>query len=224
MPVIVVANPKGGAGKSTATLVLGTVLAEQGASVTILDCDPNRPISSWKKGGTANAVEVLDSVTESNVVSILDEHRTKRQFVLVDLEGTASRLTSRALSRAHLVIVPLQASAVDTEQAARAVQLIREEEQSFERSIPFRVLFTRTSPQIPTRLEKAISSELAGAGIPSFSTHLHERMPYRAMFYYRQDLTELDPAEVNGLVQARENAARLAGELVEILTEGRAAA
>lgn len=41
MPVITVANPKGGAGKSTAALVLATSLAQQGASVIILDCDSN---------------------------------------------------------------------------------------------------------------------------------------------------------------------------------------
>ena len=45
MPVISIANPKGGAGKSTTALVLGTTLAAHDATVTLLDCDPNRPIA-----------------------------------------------------------------------------------------------------------------------------------------------------------------------------------
>jgi chromosome partitioning protein len=73
MPVIVVANPKGGAGKSTLSLVLGTALASQGASVTLIDCDPNRPIVDWKTGPSASQVRVIGDVTESTVISVIQE-------------------------------------------------------------------------------------------------------------------------------------------------------
>jgi chromosome partitioning protein len=215
MPVIAIANPKGGSGKSTTTLVVATTLAEQGASVTVLDCDPNRPIASWRKGTSRSTVEIVADTTESTILSQLDHFRSRRQFVLVDLEGTASRLTSRALSRAQLVIIPTQPSAVDAEQAARAIALVREEEQSFERRIPFRVAFTRTSPQIASRLEKAIAAELVAADVPTFQTHLNERSAYRAMFYFKLALDELDPAIVNGVPQARDNAARFTAELID---------
>lgn len=42
MPVVVFANPKGGAGKSTSAVILSTELARKGAAVTILDADPNK--------------------------------------------------------------------------------------------------------------------------------------------------------------------------------------
>ncbi len=215
MPVIAIGNPKGGSGKSTTTLVLGTTLAEQGASVTVLDCDPNRPLASWRNGPSGSSMEVVGDTNESNILSQLDSYRSRKQFVLVDLEGTASRLTSRALSRAQLVIIPTQPSAVDAEQAARAIALVREEEESFERKIPFRVVFTRTSPQIASRLEKAIAAELIGASVPTFQTHLNERSAYRAMFYYKLALNELDLAVVNGVAQARDNAARFTAELID---------
>ena len=44
MPVVVVASSKGGAGKSTLTLVLGQALDEMGATVTIVDADPESAI------------------------------------------------------------------------------------------------------------------------------------------------------------------------------------
>jgi chromosome partitioning protein len=215
MPVIAVANPKGGAGKSTTTLVLATVLAQQNASVTVLDCDPNRPLVSWRQGRSQSTVQIVGDTTESNILTQLDAYRARSQFVLVDLEGTASRLTSRALSRAQLVLIPIQASAVDAEQAARAIQLVREEEQSFSRPIPFRIAFTRTSPQIASRLEKAIISELDESQIPTFKTHLNERAAFKAMFFYKLALHELDPSEVNGVAQAIDNAARFTGELID---------
>ena len=224
MPVITVANPKGGAGKSTAALVLATSLAQQGASVIILDCDPNRVIQGWRAGSSRNAVVVDGGITESTITSKLDEYRKKYQFVFVDLEGTASRLMSRALARAQLVIIPIQASPPDAELAARAIHLIREEEQAFEKTIPYRVLFTRTSPAIASKLETQITAQLKTSEVPMFRNHLNERSAYKAMFFYQQDLDELDPKNVNGLPAARDNAFRLAEELVNLVIDARVAA
>lgn len=223
MPVITVANPKGGAGKSTTTLVLATTLASQGASVVILDCDPNRPIQGWRGGGSKNPVHVDGDVNESNITQKLDEYRKKVQFVFVDLEGTASRLMSRALARAQLVVIPIQASPTDAELAAKAITLIQEEEAAFEKTIPYRILFTRTSPAIATKLERAIVTQLQAGDVPTFKSHLNERAAYKSLFYHQLDLLELDPAEVNGLPAARENALRLAEELIDFVVEKEAA-
>ena len=62
MPVVCAANPKGGAGKSTTILALATTLAEQGASVTIIDADPNKPISDWRTGKSRLPIKVVDDV------------------------------------------------------------------------------------------------------------------------------------------------------------------
>jgi chromosome partitioning protein len=45
MPTIVFASPKGGVGKSTAAVLLATELAGFGAGVTLIDADPNKPVS-----------------------------------------------------------------------------------------------------------------------------------------------------------------------------------
>lgn len=224
MPVIVVANPKGGAGKSTLSLVLGTALASQGASVTLIDCDPNRPIMDWKTGPSASTMRVIGDVTESTVISVIQKEAKTRQFVIVDLEGTASRLVSRAIARASLVLIPLQGSAVDARQASRAVGLIREEEELIERKIPFRLVFTRTSAAIQSRIDRKIAASLEAASIPALATHLHERSAYKAMFVDKLALDELDPAAVNGLDAARENAMKLALELVSVAADVKEAA
>jgi chromosome partitioning protein len=54
-------------------------------------------------------------------------------------------------------------------------------------------------------------------------TDLAERAAYRSMFTFRQSLEELDPAAVNGLDKAIENADALAGEVLEQLRRKRAA-
>lgn len=219
MPVVVVANPKGGAGKSTTTLVLAQTLAFLGASVTVIDADPNRPIVEWRSGPSKVSLSVIGDATEGSVIRLIREQRSHQQFVFVDLEGTASRLVSRAITQADLVIIPLQASGVDARQASRAVSLIHEEEEALDnRVIPFRILLTRTSPIISTRIEREIISALESAKLPLLKTRLNERQAYKAVFVRRLALHELDPAQVNGLSEALANARQLADELVDILS------
>lgn len=219
MPVIVVANPKGGAGKSTVALVLAQTLAGMGATVTLIDADPNRPLVEWRTGTSKSTVSVVGDVTESTVIRVIREHRAQRQFVFVDLEGTASRLVSRAITQADLVLIPMQASGVDARQAGRAVALIHEEEEALDgRRIPFRVLLTRTSPAITTRIEKEIVKALDEASLPLLKTHLNERQAYKAIFVRKLALSELDPVQVNGLVEALRNAEKLAEEVVNVVS------
>lgn len=218
MPVIVTASSKGGAGKSTLTLVLAQALSMVGASVAIVDADPNRPLLRWRGGKSRSPVEVIGDVTESNIIKVIREQSAIRQFVLVDLEGTANRLVSRAITQADLVLIPLQASALDSNEASRAVGLIQEEEETLEgRVIPYRIIMTRTNPLITTKIEAGIYQSLANAGIALMKTRLHERQAYKAIFVRRVALNELD-ATVNGLEAAVENAERLAAEVVDLIT------
>jgi chromosome partitioning protein len=218
MPVIVTASSKGGAGKSTLTLVLAQALDSMGASVTVIDADPNRPLVRWRGGKSGSAVDVVGDVTESNIIKVIREHSAIRQFVLVDLEGTANRLVSRAITQADLVLIPLQASALDSNEASRAVGLIQEEEEMLEgRVIPYRIIMTRTNPLITTKIEAGIYKALADANIALMKTRLHERQAYKAIFVRRLSLAELD-SSVNGLEGARENAEKLAEEVVGLIT------
>ena len=217
MPVVAVVNSKGGVGKTTASLLLGTVLAEQGAAVSIIDADPNRHLVAWRTGSSKSPVKVVGDIEDGRLVSTIDTERRRRDLVVVDLEGTASRAVSHAISRADLVLVPLQPSAMDASQAWRAVTLIREEEEVLDRRIAFRLLLTRTNPQIPTKAERMIVEDLASASIPSLKTHLHQRTAFQAMFAYKLALHELGTSEVNGLPAAIANAQAFAAEITEVI-------
>jgi chromosome partitioning protein len=218
MAVVVLANPKGGAGKSTTALVLATTLAAQEASVTVLDCDPNRPILKWNaRRSTHSPVMVIGDVSEANIIKVMERESAARQFVFVDLEGTASKLVSRAISRADLVLVPIQPSPLDSEEGGRALALIAEEEEVLKHRIEAAVVLTRTNPVIKTRHERAIILGLERAGLRLMQNQLHHRQAYQAMFLHGATLDELHASEVNGIAEAQRNAFSLAGELIEIL-------
>lgn len=216
MPVIVVANPKGGATKSTTLIILATTLAEMGASVCVVDADPNRPIVEWRKGRSGLTLTVIGDASESSIIRTIREEKQKNQFVLVDLEGTASRLVSRAITQADLVLIPLQASGIEARQAARAVALIHEEEEALgNRKIPFKIVLTRTSPVITTKIEKRILESLHKAELPLMKTQLNERQAFKALLTDNVALHELDARSVNGLHAAIENARAFTDELVD---------
>ena len=62
-------QPKGGAGKSTAAVLLGTELAAKGGDVTIIDADPNRPVSRWaKRPNKPLSLNVIADVTEETII------------------------------------------------------------------------------------------------------------------------------------------------------------
>ena len=225
MPVIAVSNPKGGAGKSTTVLLLATYLAQSGASVCVLDADPNQPIMDWKENGESKTtLKVVGGIKESNLMEVLDEQNA--QFVFIDLEGTASVLVSRSIAMADFVIIPVQASAVDVRQAGKAIRAVRDEEKVAQRSnplrsIPYRVLMTRTpAPGAPvSSVQRQLEAELVEAKIPRFRTSLAERLAFKAIFVERLTLAELGEHKVGNLGAAYENLHNLVDELIEILRE-----
>src|SRR5215218_2366246 len=185
MPTIVFASSKGGAGKSTSAVLLATELAESGAGVTIIDADPNKPVSRWgRRPGKPANLTVIDDVTEQTVIRTIDNEARKAAFVIVDLEGTASKMVVYAMSRADLVIIPTQASLLDAVEAAAAVQEVKRQEEAFRIQIPASVLYTRTSAAIRTRTLASIEEEFKENGVPVFNTRVHEREAYRALFSF----------------------------------------
>ena len=218
MPTIVFASPKGGAGKSTSAVLLASELAAKGATVTIIDADPNRPVSRWaKRPNKPETLTVLDNVTEQTIIRTIDQTARTSTFVIVDLEGTASRMIPYAMSRADLVIIPTQASLLDAVEAVSAIREVKQQEEAFRIKIPAAILFTRTSSAIPTRTLTSIEAEFAENGVPVFNVRINEREAYRAIFSFGGCLSDLEPSQVRNIPAAVENARAFAAEVVSML-------
>lgn len=223
MPVLSLASPKGGCGKTTTAMVLATTLAEMGASVMVFDCDRNKPIARrWldKDGGSKLPPIQFKAITdELAVVDEIDAARTKYQFVICDLEGAGSVLMSRAVGRSQFVVIPLQPSDLDADEAAKAIRLVKAEERSFERKIAHRVLWTRTPVTVKSTIERELLGEILNADIPCFTTQLHERQPFRAIFRQQKGLSGLARTKTSSesIDKAKENAEALVNELLGYL-------
>jgi len=224
MPTIVFASPKGGAGKSTSAVILAAELARSGAQVTLIDADPNHPVTQWaNRPGCPSAITVVAASSEDSIIDTILEAAQRTAFVIVDLEGTASMTVAYAISRADLVIIPTQGSQLDAAEAAKAIKLIRQQAKAFDRSIPYAVVFTRTSPAIKPRTYRHIRREFLDHSVPTFDTEINERDAYRALFSFGGTLESLDPAQVSNVRGAINNAHSFATEVVGMLRTGNTA-
>jgi chromosome partitioning protein len=220
MPTIVFASAKGGAGKSTAAVLLATELALKGAAVTIIDADPNKPVSEWagREGRPENLTVVAD-ISEKTIIDEIENAAQKTPFVVVDLEGTASMMVAYAISRADLVIIPTQGSQLDAKEAGKAIKLDQAAGEGLRGNDPFTRSCSRGQAQqsAPGRCSTS-SRNSRKNGIRSFQVQIHEREAYRALFSFGGTLESLNSQFVSNLDIAVVNARAFAGEVISMLT------
>jgi chromosome partitioning protein len=217
MPTIAFVSPKGGAGKTTSAFLLSTALAKL-YDVTVIDADPNNPIKTWATGGNMPPrMSIVSDANEDTIIERIEDAATKTAFVVVDLEGTASKIVIYAISQADFVIIPAQGSQLDANEASRAIRVVLQSAKMTGKAKPYAVLLTRTSSLIRTRGLAHIQNGLIAAGIPVFETELNERDAFKAVFSFQQTLEGLNPADVPNLDRAKLNVWEFVHEVVEHL-------
>ena len=122
--IIVVANSKGGVGKSTVSVHLAAWLCQQGHRVTLADCDSQQSSSEWVR----EAVPQVNAVRLDNPDVILNElpHlATETDYVIADGPGSQTETSRALLLRADLAIVPCKASMLEVRALAKATDVLR---------------------------------------------------------------------------------------------------
>ena len=186
MPTIAFVCPKGGVGKTTSALVFSITLAKL-YDVTIIDADPNYPIKDWATGGNAPPrLSVVSDIDEDTIIEAIEDAASQTPFVVVDLEGTASKIVVYAISQADFVVIHIQGSPLDAKAASRAVRVVLQSEKLTGKRKPYAVLLTGTSSSIRTRTLSHIQNGLIEAGIPVLETELNDRDAFKAVFSFQQ--------------------------------------
>jgi chromosome partitioning protein len=215
MPTITFANPKGGSGKTTSALLLATELAANGAEVAIIDADPEQWITQWsQRPGLPDRIALTSAVSETTIFDAIETAQASAQFVIVDLEGTASMMAANAIDGSDLVLIPVQGSSMDARGGAKTISLIKLRSKILKRPIPHCVVLTRTSAAVTSRSLRNIQEQLDLAGIDVMQTSIVERAAYRDLLDFGGDLRSLKSTTVSNLDKARANAREFAGEVL----------
>lgn len=215
MPIITFANTKGGAGKTTAVLLLSTELARQGHRVTILDADPQRWISRWHETGTPlENINVVSYVTQATIQSVLDANRSKTDYFVIDLPGASTPLLATAVGMSDHVLIPIQGCAMDAKGGAQVLELLQYLESKANILIPHSVVLTRVNSMVTTRALSAVKQLLAERKVRLLDTPIIERAAYRDLFDYGCSLYEMEAERFSNLDKAKENAQAFANEVL----------
>ena len=113
--IIQISNIKGGCGKSTLTINLAALLAQQGKDVIIVDADRQGSSSNWvldrqedEKLARIQHVQVFDNIRPT----VMDLAK-RYEYVLVDTGGTNSREMRTGMTAANWVLLPFRPSQPD---------------------------------------------------------------------------------------------------------------
>ncbi|MBW8284609.1 MAG: ParA family protein [Rhizobium sp.] len=219
MPVLTFANTKGGAGKTTAVLILASELAGRGHRVTILDADPRGWISRWHAIAGASSLISVTPVSEETIEAATAKAKKRGGYILIDLPSSHDALLAKAVGLADHVLIPVQGCAMDAHGGAEVLELLRELDQSCGVRIPHSVVLTRVNAAVTTRALQAAKDFLAARGIATLATAIAERAAYRDVFDKGGLLQAMNPLEVSNLAKALENGSRLAAEVMALLPQ-----
>jgi chromosome partitioning protein len=219
MQVITLANAKGGAGKTTASLLLSTELARAGHKVVVLDADPQRWISSWHEAGgiIANLSVISEVSTASLPCHIQDARMAGVDYFIIDLAGARDALVTTALGVSNHVLIPVQGCAMDARGAAQILDLLKLLKEKAGIHIPHSVVLTRMTSMVTTRALAAIKDLLSARGVNVLDTAIVERTAFREVFDCGGTLYTMDAAKVSNLDKAQENARAFAQEVLTLL-------
>jgi len=214
MPVIVFASSKGGAGKTTACVVLASELARQGMSkdirVAIVDADPNQHSAAWAKlDGRPSNIDLFENVTEDSILDMIEKAKDSAGFVLVDLEGVSSNSVTFATSQADLVIIPCQPSQNDAKEAVKTIKMVKNSSKMIRRDIPLTILFTRVSAALVTKTGRYLVDEFEKSGIDVFKTSLIDREAFKSIFSYGGTVNNLDAKDKKAIASLDKTASNV---------------
>jgi len=159
---------------------------------------------------------VVENDSEKTILDQIEDAASKTTWVIIDLEGVASRRVSYAISQSDLVIIPAQEQQQDALAALDVMQEIERDARAMRRTIPFSVLFTRTRVVAKSRTARHIANQFRShENIDVFDTELNERDAFSALYTTGGTLRDLDPNEVNNIDKAIGNAFAFASEVVQ---------
>lgn len=182
-----VANFKGGTGKSTVVFNLAVWLAVDGRKVTVADLDPQRTIVD-----TADIRAEMGYAPGLEVKTKLPKKTPEGEF-LVDVGLSDMLAMRRAISRVDRVVIPVSPSQADIWATQRFLEIIAEE-RGPEHDLEVFAFVNRADPHPLSRENfETLAALQMLPGITALETKLVQRMAFRRSFSEGLAAFELEP-------------------------------
>ncbi|MFD0705617.1 ParA family protein [Alloscardovia venturai] len=165
---IVIANAKGGVGKTTSALYLAAAARMRGLKASVWDADPQASASLWADKATELGEPLPFDVIPANR-STLTKPTEVDELVFVDTPPSGDTML-QAIAYADMVIVPMSDSPMEFMQTWQVMSNIQT-------SIQARVLLVRAEEH--TTAFKELETALAEQRIPRFTAVVKKRQPLK---------------------------------------------
>jgi chromosome partitioning protein len=171
--VIMIAQRKGGAGKTTLAAQLATAWLRRGAQVALLDIDPQASLAAWvelrrARLGGKNVGFDFAALPGWRAAQWIEDRARSAQFVVVDGPPHADTEARIAVRAASLVLVPVQPSPLDLWATEATLAMVREERR---RAL---VVLNRVSPR--SGMTERVAADLTAAGAAIAATRIGNRV------------------------------------------------
>ena len=162
MYTILVANPKGGAGKSTLCTNIAGMLASTRQRVVIMDLDKQQSATNW----LARRPALLPKIMSWNEDTDMEELRSfGPQWMVIDTHARLRRADrSYLLSRANFVLVPVNPSVFDIEATAKFLIKLHQDQNVQSGKVSIGLVGSRTDSR--TRMAQELNSFFQRSGLP----------------------------------------------------------
>jgi chromosome partitioning protein len=193
--VVSIAQQKGGAGKTTLAVQLGTQWLIQGRRVAMLDIDPQASLFTWfnlrrRRLGDAPDGLVVQGLSGWRLGSELRRLRDDFDLVLVDSPPHAESDAKAAIRAADLVLLPCQPNALDAWATRPTLEIAKAE-----RTGALLVL-NRVPPR--SRAADQIRAEIEAQGWPLAAASLGNRQAFAASIGEGRGVAETAPSSAAG--------------------------
>lgn len=174
MQVIAVLNQKGGSGKTTIATHLARALQLDGASVLLVDSDPQGSARDWAAVLEENPVTVvgIDRPTIDRDLKAIGH----KDFVVIDGAPQAADLAVSAIKAASFILIPVQPSPYDIWATADLVELVKQRIEVTDGKLQAAFVVSRAIKG--TRIGAEITDALAGYGLPVLASRITQRVSY----------------------------------------------